>query len=45
MELQQEGKKVFVEFDNAVVKPYYSERTKAIEDSIKADAIRRVADK
>ena len=45
MELQQEGKKVFVEFDNAVVKPYYSERTKAIEDSIKADSIRRVADK
>ena len=45
LELQQEGKKVFVEFDNAIVKPYYSEHTKAIEDSIKADAIRRVADK
>lgn len=44
-ELQQEGKKVFVEFDNAVIKPYYSERTKSIEDSIKADAVRRVTDK
>ena len=44
-ELQSEGKKVFVEFDNAIIKPYYSERTKSIEDSIKADAIRRVTDK
>lgn len=44
-ELQQEGKKVFVEFDNAVIKPYYSERTKSLEDSIKADAVRRVTDK
>ena len=44
-EFQQEGKKVFVEFDNAVIKPYYSERTKSIEDSIKADAVRRVTDK
>lgn len=44
-ELQQEGKKVFVGFDNAVIKPYYSERTKSLEDSIKADAVRRATDK
>ena len=37
-ELQESGERVFVEFENAVVKPYYSERTHSIEDSIKADA-------
>lgn len=38
-ELKNSGQKVFVQFDNAVVKPYYSERTHSIEDSIKADSV------
>lgn len=38
-ELQNAGEKTFVEFENAMVRPYYSERTKAIEDSIKADSV------
>lgn len=41
-QLQESGEKVFVEFENAVLKPYYSERTRSIEDSIKADAVKRV---
>lgn len=41
-ELQEAGERVFVEFDNAVVKPYYSEWTHSIEDSIKADGIHLV---
>ena len=41
-ELQESGERVFVEFENAVVKPYYSERTHSIEDSIKADAVHLV---
>ena len=35
-ELQEAGERIFVEFENAIVKPYYSERTHSIEDSIKA---------
>lgn len=38
-ELQAADQNVFIEFENAVVKPYYSERTKTIEDSIKADGV------
>lgn len=41
-ELQESGEKVFIEFENATVKPYYSERTKSVEDSIKADSVSRV---
>ena len=44
-ELQESGERIFVEFDNAVVKPYYSERTHSIEDSIKADAVHLVETK
>ena len=44
-ELQESGERIFVEFENAVVKPYYSERTKSIEDSIKADAVHLVETK
>lgn len=44
-QFQQEGKKVFVEFDHAMIKPYYSERTKSIEDSIKAEAVHMVTEK
>ena len=38
-ELQEAGERIFVEFENAVVKPYFNERTHSIEDSIKADAV------
>ena len=41
-ELQEAGERIFVEFENAIVKPYYSERTHSIEDSIKADAVHLV---
>lgn len=41
-ELQEAGEKVFVEFENAVLKPYYNERTHSIEDSIKAEKVRLV---
>ena len=44
-ELQESGERVFVEIENAVVKPYYSERTHSIEDSIKADAVHLVETK
>lgn len=44
-ELQESGERFFVEFENAVVKPYYSERTHSIEDSIKADAVHLVETK
>ncbi|WP_378961713.1 hypothetical protein [Mediterraneibacter gnavus] len=44
-ELQESGERIFVEFENAVVKPYYSERTKSIEDSIKADSVHLVQTK
>ena len=44
-ELQESGERVFVEFENAVVKPYYSERTHSIEDSIRADAVHLVETK
>ena len=44
-ELQESGERVFVEFENAVVKPYYSERSHSIEDSIKADAVHLVETK
>lgn len=44
-ELQESGERVFLEFENAVVKPYYSERTHSIEDSIKADAVHLVETK
>lgn len=44
-ELQEAGERIFVEFENAVVKPYYSERTHSIEDSIKADAVHLVETK
>ena len=37
--IQETGKHVFVEFENARIRPYYSTITKQIEDSIKADAI------
>ena len=41
-ELHLEGKKIFVEFIDATVRPYYSERTKSLEDSIKAGDVKQV---
>lgn len=43
--LQEAGEKVFVEFENATLKPYYSDRTKSLEDSIKADNVYIVKEK
>lgn len=40
--MREQSQQVLVEFENAVVKPYYSDRTKSIEDSIKADAVHMV---
>lgn len=37
--LQNSGEKIFVEFQNAVLKPFYSTRTNSLEDSIKADNV------
>ena len=37
--LQENGEHVFVEFENARIRPYYSTITKQIEDSIKADGV------
>lgn len=42
--LRAEGEKVFVRFDNAVLRPYYNENLKSIQDSIKARAIEQVVD-
>ena len=42
--LRAEGEKVFVRFDNAVLRPYYNENLKSIQDSIKAHAIEQVVD-
>lgn len=39
---RENGEKIFVEFDNAVIKPYFSTRTKTMEDSISAQAIQLV---
>ncbi|MBE5943055.1 MAG: hypothetical protein E7264_11040 [Lachnospiraceae bacterium] len=39
VELQENGEHVFVEFENARIRPYYSTITKQIEDSIKADGV------
>ncbi len=37
--LQENGEHVFVEFENARIRPYYSTITKQIEDSVKADKV------
>lgn len=38
-ELQEEGERIFVEFESAVVKPYYNVRNQRLEDSIKAKSV------
>lgn len=42
LDMQEAEKKLFVEFTGAVVKPYYSERTRQLEDSIKAESVQTV---
>lgn len=42
--LRAENEKVFVRFENAVVRPYYSETMKSIQDSIKATGIEQAFD-
>ena len=44
-ELKEKDEKLLVTFDNAIVKPYYNERMKSIQDSIKADSIHIVPKK
>lgn len=39
---QEDGERIFVEFENAVIRPYYSDRTKSIEDSIRATGVKLV---
>lgn len=39
---QEDGERIFVEFENAVIRPYYSERTKSIEDSIRASGVKLI---
>ena len=38
-QMQENGEKLFVEFADAYIKPYYSTKTKAVEDSIRAKAV------
>lgn len=38
-QMQENGEKLFVEFDAAYIKPYYSTKTKSVEDSIRAKAV------
>lgn len=40
--LRAEGGKIFVQFDEAIIRPYYSERTKQIEDSIRAKNVQQL---
>lgn len=40
--LRESGEKVFVTFENATIRPYYNERTRDIQDSIKATKVSRV---
>ena len=35
-QMQENGAKIFVEFADAYIKPYYSAKTKMVEDSIRA---------
>lgn len=40
-QMQENGEKLFVEFADAYIKPYYSVKTKSIEDSIRAKAVKQ----
>lgn len=42
MELQEAGERRFVEFHKAVLRPYYNEHTRSIEDSIRAESVQFV---
>lgn len=41
--LRAEGEKVFVQFEDAVIRPYYNERAKQIQDSIKATKVTQIS--
>lgn len=38
-QMQENGRKIFVEFAEAYIKPYYSTKTKMVEDSIRAKSV------
>lgn len=40
--MQSSGRKIFIEFVDARIKLYYSERTRSIEDSIKAQNVLQI---
>lgn len=40
--IQENGEHVFAEFENARIRPYFSTKTKQLEDSIKANSVRIV---
>lgn len=37
VEARESGKRIFIEFDNAFVKPYWNSNSKSVEDSFIAD--------
>ena len=41
-QIQENGQKLFLEFQDATVTPYYNERSRSIEDSIRAKGVRIV---
>lgn len=42
--LRADGGKVYVKFDNAIIRPYYNESMKSIQDSIRATGIEQILD-
>ena len=44
LSMQEAGEKVYVEFDNAQIKPYYNTFSNQLEDSVKADSVRIVTE-
>lgn len=42
--LREQGEKIFIQFQGGIVRPYYSETMKAIQDSVKASDIQQVVD-
>lgn len=37
LEARENGKRIFIEFDNAFVKPYWNSKSRSVEDSFIAD--------
>lgn len=42
LQAERENGQVYVEFENAILKPYVNSMTKSLEDSIKADSVSKV---